>query len=349
MSLCPLSLPNSLAVPDAFLVTTDTEIALLSLTYSSPVDEDSTGEEPADVMNLGEDMEEEAEEWMLQGVRSEYMRCSWEQYGVCCQQVFVCRTCRDQYDRLLARQHPEWSTADINSMLDVGALCEQCAYHCHEARGHEVVELGMKKNVACDCGNMLFRRLDQLILLDQPSLSQEDIPHLHECSLCPSKPEYTSNHFNHNWRDRWCYCDKEERLPMVQCVSCCDWFHEDCAKERYLLTHGEMVDLEDEKNDFYCEACEAIKGEQAVSMKSQQAELASPVMQPSQGMLASPVMQPSQVPQSIQLQMKQQQEKNEDIIDEDEEKKLERRIRARLKKNDKAGAMKLVGTKRSYH
>lgn len=172
MSLHPLSLTHSLAVPDAVLVTTDTEIALLSLTQSFPIDEESTGDEPADVVNLGEDMEEEAEEWMLQGVRNEYMRCSWDQYGVCCQQVFVCRTCRDQYDRLLARLHPEWSATEIQSMCDVGALCEQCAYHCHEARGHEVVELGMKKSVACDCGNLLFQRLDQLALLDQPSLSQ---------------------------------------------------------------------------------------------------------------------------------------------------------------------------------
>ena len=80
MSLHPLSLTHSLAVPDAVLVTTDTEIALLSLTQSFPIDEESTGDEPADVVNLGEDMEEEAEEWMLQGVRNEYMRCSWDQY-----------------------------------------------------------------------------------------------------------------------------------------------------------------------------------------------------------------------------------------------------------------------------
>ena len=153
MSMYPLSLTHSLSVPDSFLVTTDTEIALLSLTQSYPADEDSIEEEPADVVDLGEDIEDEAEEWMLQGVRSEYMRCSWDQYGVCCQQVFACRTCRDQYDRLLAQLHPEWSLSEIQSMYDVGALCEQCAYHCHEARGHEVVELGMKRDIACDCGN----------------------------------------------------------------------------------------------------------------------------------------------------------------------------------------------------
>ena len=52
MSLHPLSLTHSLAVPDAVLVTTDTEIALLSLTQSFPIDEESTGDEPADVVNL---------------------------------------------------------------------------------------------------------------------------------------------------------------------------------------------------------------------------------------------------------------------------------------------------------
>ena len=334
MSLHPLSLTHSLAVPDAVLVTTDTEIALLSLTQSFPIDEESTGDEPADVVNLGEDMEEEAEEWMLQGVRNEYMRCSWDQYGVCCQQVFVCRTCRDQYDRLLARLHPEWSATEIQSMCDVGALCEQCAYHCHEARGHEVVELGMKKSVACDCGNLLFQRLDQLALLDQPSLSREDIPHLHECSLCPSKPEQSCNHFNHNWRDRWCYCDKEERLPMVQCVQCCDWFHEDCAKERYLLTHGEVINLEDEKKDFYCEACKSKIGSQVQPMQTQL--VGQPLQSP-------PMVQPSQLPQQ------ESQRDKEEEVDDNEEKKMERKIRSRLKKNDKAGAMKLVREKKRSH
>ena len=43
---------------------------------------------------------------------------------------------------------------------------------------------------------------------------------------------------------------------MVQCVRCSDWFHEQCAKEKYRASHGCDVDLEDESVDFVCETCE---------------------------------------------------------------------------------------------
>lgn len=141
-------------------------------------------------------------------------------------------------------------------------------------------------------------------------------------------------HFNHNWRDRWCYCDKEERLPMVQCVQCCDWFHEDCAKERYLLTHGEVINLEDEKKDFYCEACESKIGSQVQPMQTQL--VGQPLQSP-------PMVQPSQLPQQ------ESQRDKEEEVDDNEEKKMERKIRSRLKKNDKAGAMKLVREKKRSH
>lgn len=214
----------------------------------------------------------ETEEWMLQGVQTDYSRCSYEQYGVCRQQVFVCRTCRDQYDRLLKLLHPDWSEATIQHQYDVGFLCEQCAHFCHTLRGHDVVALGVKNNITCDCGNTLFRRLDWLSQSDQPDqpdlqvlsdLPEDVIPQLHACSLYPGK-EATNVHnkYTHNVREKYCYCDGEESLPMVQCVRCCDWFHNDCAMQRYAITHnGQTIDLNDESIDFICEACEGCKEE----------------------------------------------------------------------------------------
>ena len=203
------------------------------------------------------DEQPEAEEWMLQGVQSDYSRCSYEQYGACRQQVFVCRTCRAQYDRLLQLQHPDWHMDQIEKQYDIGYLCEQCAHFCHVLRGHDVVALGVKNHITCDCGNMLFKRLD---ILTQQALNipLEEVPSYYTCSLYPSKTPFNQgNIYLHNCRERYCYCDKEEELPMVQCVGCCDWFHNDCAVKQYALTHeGKTFDITDESLDFICETCE---------------------------------------------------------------------------------------------
>ena len=124
-----------------------------------------------------------------------------------------------------------------------------------------MVALGVKNHVACDCGNSLFRRLDQLAVIADPSLrslAAENIPSFHGCSLCPEKECLNSAVcYNHNMRERWCYCDEAEALPMVQCVRCCDWFHNACAAKRYRDDHdGREIDLEDENVDFVCAGCE---------------------------------------------------------------------------------------------
>ena len=240
---------------------TDTDLSLLSLSSSlSPISTTPVQEEKPDVVALS-DEESEAEEWMLQGQQSDYARCSYDQFGACRQQVFVCRTCRDQYDRLLQLLHPDWTAHQIQQQFDIGVLCEQCAHFCHENKGHDVVALGVKNHVACDCGNALFRRLDQLAVIANPSLASlpaEEIPSFHRCSLYPEKECLNGAAcYNHNMRERWCYCDGPEALPMVQCVRCCDWFHNACAAKRYREDHdGKEIDLEDESVDYVCAVCE---------------------------------------------------------------------------------------------
>ena len=255
------------ALPDSqFLLSTDTETCLLQVTRSIlPVSKLiwQEIEEKADILETkspkGADETEDVEEWMLQGRRSDYSRCSFEQFGICRQQVFVCRTCRDQLDRFLMSKHPEVTREALSKFYNVGYLCEECAHFCHTNRGHDVVALGVKDNVACDCGNRIFLQLDEMG-------GSEEGHSFHSCYLCPEKPEWnSSNVYSHNCRERWCYCDEEERLPMIQCVKCCDWFHNDCAERVWRETHGgRTIDLNDESIDFVCRDCEKKAANQPV-------------------------------------------------------------------------------------
>ena len=44
---------------------------------------------------------------------------------------------------------------------------------------------------------------------------------------------------------------------MIQCVKCCDWFHNDCAERVWNEMHeGQTIDLNDESIDFVCRDCE---------------------------------------------------------------------------------------------
>lgn len=342
---------SSPSLSDAFLVATDTDVSLLSLVACGDLSLSDASDDSDDAEIVDLEREQPVEAWMLQGVRGEYMRCSWEEHGVCDQQVFVCRTCRDQLDRLVQQAHPEWSRSRVESECVVGGLCEQCAYHCHQARGHDVVELGLKRQFACDCGNALFRRLDPLGEDGEPV-------RMHECSLCPEKPLHAGNRYNHNWRDRWCYCDGEERLPMVQCVRCGDWFHEQCAKEKYRASHGCDVDLEDESVDFVCEACESVlRVGEGDALKSCNDTMSKPceVSRPSELTESTQLTQLTQSIQSTQPMQPTQSPNTQDTTTQptestdDEETRLEKQIRARLKKHDKPGAMKLVTETHSVH
>ena len=131
---------------------------------------------------------------------------------------------------------------------------------------------------------------------------------------------------------------------MVQCVRCSDWFHEQCAKEKYRASHGGDVDLEDESVDFVCETCERSgvgdgekAGDDGMSVHCDNA-ISKPgdtaVSKPSDTPISKPT-DPSQ-PSDIQNALPAPEDTH------DEETRLEKQIRARLKKHDKPGAMKLV-------
>ncbi|OAO14115.1 hypothetical protein AV274_4181 [Blastocystis sp. ATCC 50177/Nand II] len=80
----------------SFLVATDTDLSLLSLSSSlSPISTTPVQEEKPDVVALS-DEESEAEEWMLQGQQSDYARCSYDQFEIDLEDEsvdYVCAVC----------------------------------------------------------------------------------------------------------------------------------------------------------------------------------------------------------------------------------------------------------------
>ena len=137
------------------------------------------------------------------------------------QSVFICKTCKTHL-----------------------GFCGGCCLHCHA--GHEVVELGPKKNFRCDCGL-------------GPTA----------CVLNPEKYP-NSNSYNHNFLGRFCLCDREDsedtrESDMHMCVSCYDWFHtsciriyNDCHNLAPRKLHQENIPIlpEDTTQYFFlCESC----------------------------------------------------------------------------------------------
>ena len=99
----------------------------------------------------------------------------------------------------------------------VAAICSQCAIWCHEKYGHEVRNIGAKKGIRCDCGNE-----DKFGSCSSTTTTTKLI-----CSLNPDK-DYRNNRndysiINKNGLDKWCYCEREEIRPMIQCIACENW------------------------------------------------------------------------------------------------------------------------------
>ncbi|KAH0791201.1 putative E3 ubiquitin-protein ligase UBR7 isoform X1 [Histomonas meleagridis] len=137
--------------------------------------------------------EEEQSDWTTQNneIVIESGECTYEKYGYFDQQIFVCYTCM----------------AKENGRLF--GICEQCAKICHD--GHDVHAIGSRRRFRCDCGN---------------DRAHGNCRNMFE----PKTTENPRNHYNHNFNEKWCYCDKpdDRTEPMVQCICCDDWYHHTC-------------------------------------------------------------------------------------------------------------------------
>lgn len=90
-------------------------------------------------------------------------------------------------------------------------FCLGCMLVCHE--GHEVNELYCKLDFRCDCGNSRLPK---------------------SCELQNDKDyENDKNFYNQTFYDLYCHCrlphDQEiidnDKVFMLQCMNCEDWFH----------------------------------------------------------------------------------------------------------------------------
>lgn len=91
----------------------------------------------------------------------------------------------------------------------LSGICLGCCYNCHE--GHEIIDIGPKKDFRCDCG-----------------LSKTP------CNLFPYKTD-NQNNYCHNFVGRFCVCDAYDceasrDSDMHLCIGCYDWFHQSCIQ-----------------------------------------------------------------------------------------------------------------------
>lgn len=126
--------------------------------------------------------------------------CSYD-IGYVEQSVFVCLTCRDN-----GASH--------------AVLCSSCAAACHE--GHDVENIGAKREVRCDCGN-------EACFANCTSLT------VGQCRLQPQKnASNPENIYTRNFDLKYCFCNRMSRSftivdHMLPCDCCMDWFHETCT------------------------------------------------------------------------------------------------------------------------
>ena len=120
--------------------------------------------------------------------RPETNCCTYNK-GYITQECFCCLTC-------------------FNETKKRAVLCLGCSIKCHEDN-HEIVPIGFKRHIRCDCGNNNF-------LIECKLKKKEEIEY--------DNPE---NIYNHNMENKYCYCDEEDdgNYTMAQCFFCEDWFH----------------------------------------------------------------------------------------------------------------------------
>eukprot|EP00871_Galdieria_phlegrea_P000088 jgi/Galph1/107/GphlegSOOS_G4776.1 len=114
-------------------------------------------------------------------------------------------------------------------------FCLGCRNVCHGDHIEQTYELYSKRDFCCDCGNQ------QMVNI---------------CKLFPEKPPVNEgNKYNHNFFNRFCYCDEEyteDTEDMLQCLVCEDWFHVSCLKLEASWFEGNVLETE---FDLCCSGC----------------------------------------------------------------------------------------------
>eukprot|EP00762_Andalucia_godoyi_P006651 ANDGO_06143.mRNA.1 Protein mlo2 len=115
-------------------------------------------------------------------------------------------------------------------------ICESCVSRCHA--GHDVENIGIRRNVLCDCGDSAC------------------FPHGPSCALLLNKRDSPAaeSRNNHNYSSRFCICDRLVRWmtlteDMIQCDGCEDWFHDSCAG------FSELADVQTVDYVYLCGRC----------------------------------------------------------------------------------------------
>ena len=153
--------------------------------------------------------------------------CSYEK-GYITQNLSICKTCNE-----------------FSNNTRKAALCPGCSLNCHDD-SHEIIEIGYKRSFRCDCGNSNYHQ---------------------SCDYQMGKdPINTDNKYNHNFDNKYCYCDSAEGFtPMVQCMICEDWYHFKHLKvcngdpfSKISLTEEEILEMVEEEaldGELICNLC----------------------------------------------------------------------------------------------
>lgn len=165
--------------------------------------------------------EEDQENWLKQTheITLQPGECSYENYGYCEQQIYVCLTCQKKGNEF--------------------GICSECAKICHAE--HDVKPIGNRRRFRCDCGNNRSGRPCKC--MGTPKTIEN--PHNHY-----------SHNFWERWcvcdgRDT-----KDRLIPMIQCVCCSDWYHHTCIglySENRCILINEIPELDN--YSFICNDC----------------------------------------------------------------------------------------------
>ena len=136
-------------------------------------------------------------------LRPEANCCTYSK-GYITQECFLCTTCFQETQK----RH---------------VICLGCSVKCHDDN-HEIIPIGFKRKMRCDCGNNNF-------FIDCKLKKKEDIEY-----------DNPQNIYNHNMENKYCYCDMEDdgNSTMAQCFFCEDWFH----KEHLYIFGGKNIEFQ---------------------------------------------------------------------------------------------------------